>query len=58
MVKKRSAELTNGIGKQKQTKIGTLRHNADMARYMITGEKPSIPTYNRPGRGASGESSN
>lgn len=54
----RKAELSKGIGKPKQVKEGTLRHNARLAQRIVTGERPSIPTYNRPGRGVSGESSN
>jgi hypothetical protein len=65
-----NTEFSQGIGSQKQIKVGTLRYDADRARYMITGEKnvkptygrgktkPDVGTYNTPGRGVQGESSN
>jgi hypothetical protein len=55
----RNAELSKGIGKSKQTKTGTLRHNARLAQKMLNGERPSSPVghYNL-SRGTSGESSN
>lgn len=54
----RPNELRQGIGRQRQIKTGTLRHNARLAQYIVTGEKPSIPSYPKPGRGVQGESSN
>ena len=54
----RNKQLQIGTKKPEQLNPGTLRYDARLAYEMLNQQKPDRGIYNKPGRGAQGESSN